>query len=195
MTARRGAVVRATVLRATLEELAERGYAGLTVDGVAHRAGVHKTTVYRRWPDREALVTDAVLERASAEFAMPDTGSIDADLASGLRALAAWLTGPVGSPLVAMLASDAARLPAVAAAKQRFFAARAAALAGRLRSAIAAGQLPPRTDPARMLKALVAPLYLHLLVLETPPTDADCDTAAAVALHAARSGLFEHPAE
>ncbi len=62
MTARRGAAVRAAVLTAALDELAERGFAALTMDNVATRAGVHKTTVYRRWPDRESLVTDAVLE-------------------------------------------------------------------------------------------------------------------------------------
>jgi AcrR family transcriptional regulator len=48
----RGPKVRAAVLAATLEELAAVGYAALTVDDVARRAGVHKTTIYRRWEDR-----------------------------------------------------------------------------------------------------------------------------------------------
>ncbi|MCB0908501.1 MAG: TetR/AcrR family transcriptional regulator [Nocardioidaceae bacterium] len=190
MTARRGAAVRSAVLLAALDELVDHGYAALTIDNVAQRARVHKTTVYRRWPDRESLLTDAVLEQASADFALPDTGSVDEDLAAGLRGLADWLAGPVGAPLVAMLASDAARLPAMAEAKRRFFAARGEVLAGRLATAIAAGQFPADTDPGTFLGVLVAPLYFSLVVLDIPVSHADCDRAAAVALHAARAGLL-----
>ena len=57
--------IRAAVLAATLAELTENGYAALTVDNVARRSGVHKTTIYRRWKDREGLVADAVAERAA----------------------------------------------------------------------------------------------------------------------------------
>src|ERR1700722_5577062 len=55
----RGPQVRAAVLAPTLAELTENGYAALTVDNVARRSGVHKTTIYRRWKDREGLVADA----------------------------------------------------------------------------------------------------------------------------------------
>jgi len=79
---RRGAVVRRAVLAATLAELGEGGYASLGIERVAARAGVHKTTVYRRWPDRESLVTDALLELAADDFAIPDTGDVDRDLLS-----------------------------------------------------------------------------------------------------------------
>jgi AcrR family transcriptional regulator len=190
VTARRGEVVRRTVLAATLAELAERGYADLTVENVAVRAGVHKTTVYRRWPDREVLVTDAVLEQAAGDFAVPDTGDVDVDLAVGLRALAAWLIGPTGRPLVAMLRSDAARLPAVVQARRRFLAVRAEVLARRLGSAVAAGQLPAGTRPDAFLATLVAPLYLDLLVLDRDPAPEDCDRWAQVALTAARAHLL-----
>ncbi|MBM6399979.1 TetR/AcrR family transcriptional regulator [Phycicoccus sonneratiae] len=189
-TGRRGAAVRAGVLRSALELLADSGYASLSMEAVAERAGVHKTTVYRRWSNREALVTDAVLEGSSTEFGIPDTGDIDADLRDGVRALARWLDGPVGRPLVAMLASDAGRLPAVQSAKRRFFAERAAVASDRVAAAVAAGQLPAGTDPTALLSTLVAPLYLNLLVTSAPVTDHDCDRAAAVALTAARAGLL-----
>src|SRR5437879_1266577 len=64
----RGPKVRAAVLAATLDELEETGYAGLTIDSIARRAGVHKTTVYRRWPDRESLVADVVGEHIAMDF-------------------------------------------------------------------------------------------------------------------------------
>jgi len=190
VTARRGAAVRTAVLTATLDELAERGFAALTMDNVATRAGVHKTTVYRRWPDRESLVTDAVLEVASQDFPVPDTGSLDDDLVTWLRTLGAWLGGQVGRPLVAMLTSDAARLPAIGDAKRAFFTTRVGVLAQRLEVAVAAGQLPRGVDAVRLLGALVAPLYLNLLVVDRPVTPEDCDRAARAALLAARAGLL-----
>ena len=60
----RGPKVRSAVLAATLSELTETGYAAMTIENVAQRAGVHKTTVYRRWQSRERLVADAVTELA-----------------------------------------------------------------------------------------------------------------------------------
>ena len=190
VSGRRGAVVRRAVLEATLEELGEGGYASLGIERVAARAGVHKTTVYRRWPDRETLVTDALLELAAADFAIPDTGDVDRDLHAFAQSLVEWLHGPVGRPMVAMLGSDAARLPAAVDARQRFFANRAAALGTRVRSAVDLGQLPARTDPLDLLSTIVAPLYLRLLVTGAPVTPADGSRAVDVALLAARADLL-----
>jgi AcrR family transcriptional regulator len=190
MSAPRGPAVRAAVLAAALAELADRGYAGLTFENVAARADVHKTTVYRRWADRESLLTDALLEQAVGDFEIPDTGDIDTDLGAWLLMLADWLSGPVGQPLVSMLRSDAARLPAVTRAKARFFAARSSAMAHRLQSATTRGQLPTDTSAGPLLSALVAPLYLSLLVLDRDPGPQDCERAARIALTAARAGLL-----
>src|SRR5687768_13717083 len=60
----RAARVRAAAIAATLAELAESGYTALSLERVAQRAGVHKTTLYRRWGSREELVLEAMLERA-----------------------------------------------------------------------------------------------------------------------------------
>ena len=76
----RSARVRAAVLRATLDELAAVGYGNLSFESVAHRAGVHKTTLYRHWPGREALVREALLARSEVTVPIPDTGSLGADL-------------------------------------------------------------------------------------------------------------------
>jgi AcrR family transcriptional regulator len=191
MTGRRGHVVRQAVLAATLAELADAGYAGLTIDNIAARAGVHKTTVYRRWADRESLVTDAVLEEAATDFEIPDTGDIQADLRVGLRNLAAWLTGPIGSPLVVLLRSDASRLPGLADAKRRFFAARSDAVRGRVQAAVECGQLSNGIDPMALLTTLIAPIYLNLLVLDRAVTADDCDRAVRIALTAAQAGVLD----
>ncbi len=187
---RRGEPVRQAVLGATLVELAVHGYAGLSVEHVAARAGVHKTTVYRRWADRESLVTDAVLAYSQAEFELPDTGNFEADLHAAARRLVTWLSGDVGSALVAMLQSDAARLPAVIAAKQRFYGVRAQHVQARIDDAERQGQLPERTDALKLITTLVSPIYFRLLVTGDQVTDADADFAASVTLVAARAGLF-----
>ena len=72
------------ILTATMELMAEVGFAGVTVDGVAQRAGVGKATIYRRWKSKERLVLDAI--GASTEPApVPDTGSVAGDLRGDLR--------------------------------------------------------------------------------------------------------------
>src|SRR5262249_60890107 len=92
----RGPKVRAAVLAATLAELADKGYAALTVDGIARRAGIHKTTIYRRWKDRESLVADGLGEHIAMDFPIPDTRSGETDLPGPARAPAGWGTSPAG---------------------------------------------------------------------------------------------------
>src|SRR3712207_1543584 len=76
----RSARVRAAVLSATIDALVDVGYDGLSVEDVARRAGVHKTTVYRRWPTRAALVAEATRERSQQVIPVPDTGTLAGDL-------------------------------------------------------------------------------------------------------------------
>src|SRR5262245_63226887 len=76
----RGPRMRAAVLAATLAELADSGYAALTIEAIARRAGVHKTTIYRHWPDRERLVADVLGEHIAMDFPIPDSGSLEGDL-------------------------------------------------------------------------------------------------------------------
>jgi AcrR family transcriptional regulator len=186
----RGAKVRAAVLRATLQELADSGYAELTVDKVARRCGVHKTTIYRRWPDRESLVADAVIGRAAVEVPFPDTGDIEADLRQLARSLVRFLNSPAGKALAAATLSDASRIPEIAEAKHRFFADRFHRATLVVSGAIARGELPAGTDPAELVRALVAPIYLRLLVTAEPISQATADIAAAAALAAARAGVL-----
>ena len=70
----RSARVREAVLNATFDELGEKGYAGLSMESVARRSGVHKTTIYRRWPNRDALVMDALDSRSDRYTVIADAG-------------------------------------------------------------------------------------------------------------------------
>jgi AcrR family transcriptional regulator len=187
----RGPKMRAAVLAATLAELTETGYAALTVDNVARRAGVHKTTIYRRWKDREALVADAVVGlAATAKMPFPDTGDIGTDLLRLARMTVAFLTSPAGGIVAATSMSDTGRIPEVAAAKRRFFEALFRQAEPVVSGAIARGELPADTDPAELVRTLLAPIYLRLLVTAEPIDRTTADNAAKVALAAARAGAL-----
>lgn len=105
----RGQNLRAAVLNATLAELAEHGYASMTVDNVARRAGVHKTSLYRHWPDRQSLVLDALTSNVAESMPIPDTSNVANDLTEYARSLVSWLTSPIGQAVVATTISDAIR--------------------------------------------------------------------------------------
>ncbi len=192
----RGPKVRAAVLAATLAELTGTGYAALTVDNVARRAGVHKTTIYRRWKDRESLVADAVTDLAATQVPFPDTGDIDADLRRLARSFVAFLNSPTGQAVAAATLSDAGRIPEITEAKHRFFEDRFQRAQPVVSGAVARGELPADTDPAELVRTLVAPIYLRLLVTAEPIDTTTADNAAKVALAAARAGaLRSAPAE
>jgi len=186
----RGPKVRAAVLAATLGELADNGYAGLTIDNVARRCGVHKTTIYRRWKDRESLVADAVIDLAAARVPFPDTGDIDADLRELARSFVRFLNSPAGKAVAAATLSDAGRVPEIAGARRRFFADRFRRAEPVVSGAVARGELPAGTDPAELVRALVAPIYLRLLVTAEPLDQTVADNAARAALAAARAGAL-----
>jgi AcrR family transcriptional regulator len=186
----RGPKIRAAVLAATLTELAENGYAALTVDKVARRTGVHKTTIYRRWKDRESLVTDAMTNLAAAKVPFPDTGDIDTDLRRLARSFVAFLNSPTGKAIAAATLSDAGRIAEIADAKRRFFEDRFRRAQPVISGAIARGELPAATDPAELVRTLVAPIYLRLLVTAEPIDTTTADNAAKVALAAARAGAL-----
>ncbi|HSJ15757.1 MAG TPA: TetR/AcrR family transcriptional regulator [Longimicrobiales bacterium] len=195
----RGEKVRAAVLAATLEELGGAGYAALTVENVAQRAGVHKTTVYRRWKDRENLVVDALSEQIALEIPIPDTGAIATDLRELARGFVRWATSVSGQAVLAAVLSDALRIPEVVAARRRIFGDRLRRAEQVIRRAVERGELPSDVDPAEVIKAMVAPLYLRLLITGEPLDRASADHAARAALAAARAGVLgrsgDRPAE
>jgi AcrR family transcriptional regulator len=84
-TRRRGPTLEGAILRAAADELREGGYAGLTMERVARRAGTNKNAIYRRWPNRAALGIAAFRELTAAAGAPPDTGTLRDDLLELLR--------------------------------------------------------------------------------------------------------------
>lgn len=95
-TGGRSARVVRDVFAAAIEVFAERGYGALSIDEVATRAGVNKTTVYRRWPTKGALLRAALLDLRAADDATPDTGDLAQDLELLLLHKAELMSTPRG---------------------------------------------------------------------------------------------------
>jgi AcrR family transcriptional regulator len=165
----RSARVRAAVIAATHAELVDRGYSGVSLDGVAARAAVHKTTVYRRWRTKEALILDAMLEQASQTVAVPDTGSLRGDLLELARRSVAIQTSPAGEAVVRAVAGEAPGNPQMAAASRRFWAERLERDRTILQRARDRGEIDANNRP--VIEALLGPLYFRLLVTGEPLDD------------------------
>ncbi|MET8871860.1 TetR/AcrR family transcriptional regulator [Nocardia sp. NPDC004278] len=177
------------MLAATVVELSERGYSAFTVDNVAQRAGVHKTTVYRRWPDRDALIADALADSVAAEIPIPDTGSVEDDLRALARSLVGWINSPSGRAVLAVMLPSAG-LPSPPDATRHVFRDRIRRALPVVARAITRGEIPSGTDAAEVIKTLVAPIYLRVLITGESVDDTTADAAAALSLTAARAGLF-----
>lgn len=168
----RSARVRAAALAAALEELAEVGYHAFSIEGVARRAGVHKTTLYRRWVTREALLLDAMRERAAVRVPIPDTGSLREDLLQLARAAIANATAPEVEAGVRAVASLAPHDEAIAAASRAFWTERLALDGAIVRRAVARGEVASDVDAEAVIEAVLGPPYMRLLVTGRPVHDA-----------------------
>ena len=164
----RSARVRAAALAAALDELAESGYAAVTLEGVARRAGVHKTTLYRRWGTREALVLEAMLEHAGERVPVPDTGSLREDLLALATAAAATAATPQGEAVVRAVVAAGRHDEALAAANRRFWTERLALDGAIVERAIARGELAAGVDAESVIEAVLGPIYFRLLVTGEP---------------------------
>ncbi|MES9517905.1 TetR/AcrR family transcriptional regulator [Rhodococcus erythropolis] len=187
----RSARVRKAVLAATAAELSERGFAAMTIEDIAARSGVHKTTIYRRWSTLSQLVADAAVEISATTVPIPDTGSIESDLREMARSIVALVTSESGGALVAALFSDAVRTPEVARLKREFYSARYELADIVVRRAVERGEISEKVSAADLLAAVAAPIYYRLLVADLPVDRSVADRAAAGALAAAHAGALD----
>lgn len=160
----RSARVRAAVLAATLELLGERGFEGTELTEVARRAGVHPTSVYRRWRTKARLVGEALLERSRPLSPTPDTGALRTDLERLLIDGATLVRTPPVRALFEVLLTESTD-PEVVQARDRFWAAHMEEARGIVERAVARGELPPGTNPAALVELIIGPALLRLLLM------------------------------
>src|SRR5690242_6239577 len=168
-TGGRSARVREAVLRATLDALLAGGADDLSIRDVAQRAGVHETSIYRRWGTKANLILDAVLIEVQAAVPVPDTGSLRGDLLALMTSIAAFIATPVGQLLLRLALRD--DLPEDHAARERFWAERFTTGQTVLRRAQARGELRPGLDYRLTIETLIGALYVRLLLTREPVDD------------------------
>jgi AcrR family transcriptional regulator len=168
---KRGSPIVDAVLRRTLEDLAAHGIAGLSVDRIARAADVHKTSIYRRFPTRDALVA-AALARVHDDLgaAIVDTGTLRGDLRVMTRAIAAFLDGDEGRALARAVFSGPVAPDVGALARARLAERAALPVVGLVARAVDRGEWRDGVDPAVVLAALVGGL-LHRGLLEQATLD------------------------
>jgi AcrR family transcriptional regulator len=172
--ARRGGRPRSTecelaILQATRELLVEGGVRGLTIEKAAVRAGVAKTTIYRRWRDKDELALAVVLDMVEQVVTLPELGDTRRELLAFVNAavevLGSTLMGRVMQGLVSDLATD----PQLAQAfRDRVVSARDAEVERLVERGIARGDLRPDTDPGSAHELLIGPVYYRLLLTGQP---------------------------
>lgn len=157
------------ILAATLAVLREAGYADLTVDVVAERAGVAKTTIYRRWPSKGTLVAAAVAPMAAAE-APPDFGSLEDDATALLDRMRTLLRGELG-PIAAAVIGEAQRDPELVEVIRMVIAPRRQMFRDAIRRGIARGEVRADADVDLTVDLLSGPIWSRLLVSHDPMPD------------------------
>lgn len=151
--------------------LAAEGYAGLSFEAVAARAGVAKTTVYRRYEDRVALIVDIATGLVDGQ-PEPDTGSLGPDLVLTLRTTAEAFANPVTGAMIAAVVGEMAHDPRLAEAMRTTVMARRIAALGRVFArAIERGEIPADTDWWLHSQRVVGPLMMRTLVTHEPIDD------------------------
>ncbi|NEY34447.1 TetR family transcriptional regulator [Streptomyces sp. PRKS01-65] len=184
----RTARIRARVIEAVRAELGERGDEGLTMEGVATRAGVHRATVYRRWRDVGGLLVDAIDAAGEIDWRPPDTGSLRGDLTALNQEIRQTLAAQPSFARALMAASF--RSEQAARAQTRLWTDRYTQCEVIVDRAVERGELPPHTDARRLLIAATAPLYHQMVLLRTDADPRLPEQSAAAAVLAATAGAF-----
>jgi AcrR family transcriptional regulator len=167
----RSVVADEAILDAATASFIECGWEGLTIEGVAARAGVGKTTIYRRYPSRLDLILAAAERLAQEKGDAPDTGSLRGDLRALADALLWMLTETRAGRAIPAMVAATSRHPELAVAYAAFIAERRRMSAAPFERAIARGELAADADIPLMMDLLVAPLFYRAFV-SFEPTDA-----------------------
>jgi AcrR family transcriptional regulator len=182
----RGDRLVANVLEATIAELSHLGVESISVENVAERARVNKTTIYRRWPTPEKLIRAALLHIASEGIVVPDEGTLRADLSKLIDMLRILLASPHTHALIRMhlggtMRGDLARL---ARTIQREKDEQMKTIFVR---AVARGELPPGTDVDLLYHTLVGAFFNLAVFRREPASDARMEQAVDLILLGARN--------
>jgi AcrR family transcriptional regulator len=165
---------RAAVLEATVALLGEVGHRGTTVEAVAERSGVAKTTIYRHWPTRAMLLFDAF--HSLIDMDQPAlSGDVRTDLVGLAKGLARKLRDPQWSGLMTTLTDAAQTDEELAELSATFTRSRREVARQVLERGVASGQLREGADTAEAASLVGGALFYYRMMLREPATDADVE--------------------
>lgn len=160
---------RQAVLEAADDLLVERGFAGVTIEGIAARAGVAKQTIYRWWSSKTDVLMDAFIDDMAQHLTPTDQGDLGKDLRTHLIRLADFLSRSDAGAVFAALVGQAQHDPQLATRlRTDYLNQQRARDRLPLLRAIERGQLPPDTDLDLAIDQLIGPIYYRVLVTGQP---------------------------
>jgi AcrR family transcriptional regulator len=175
------------IMAATVNLLAEKGLAGMSIEEVAKRAGVGKATIYRRWPSKGLLALDAFVEAFREQQPLPDTGTLRDDLIAALRAWVRAVTGTsTGRLLTGLIAEAQYDTELRAAWRDRVLEPLRSQHRIMLDRAIARGEIPASVDKEVVLDLFFGAAQHRLLLGHLPLTDEFIDEVVDVILDGIR---------
>jgi TetR/AcrR family transcriptional regulator, regulator of autoinduction and epiphytic fitness len=159
---------RQVILRAALAELGEAGYGAFTIESVAARAGVAKSTIYRHWPDKVSLIGDAF--ETAHEHAVPAVEGLTAreSLQTLLGHVAGVVVDSLFSSCIPALIEGAERDPRLREFRHRYSAHRRQSLAALIARGVADGEFRAGVDPELAAQVLLGPLFYQRLMTSEP---------------------------
>jgi AcrR family transcriptional regulator len=158
------------ILATTLELLRREGYGALTVDAVAEMTGIAKTTIYRRWPSKGALVAAAMAPVIAGQLHGVDTGAIGTDLQLLLGQLLELLNGEAG-PIASGLIGESQSDPSLIEVVRSLIQPHRSQIAAAFTRAIGRGELRPDADPQLLCDLATGAIWTRLLLTREPLTD------------------------
>jgi AcrR family transcriptional regulator len=188
----RSAEAHQAILAATVELLAEEGFEGMSIEAVANRARVGKTTIYRRWSTKEALVLDALSElRVKAPIV--DTGNFRADMVALLREAVrshSQITNPLQLKLLSRIVGEIYAHPELFSVFYgQLHAPRLQQIELLIERAQARGELSQEVDPIFVMSLVAGPLLFHALVSTVVPTKHTLDDLVELTVDAVLYGI------
>ena len=155
---------RSVILSAARTLLSEVGCGSLTIEAVAARAGVGKSTIYRHWPGKIELIEDAICSLKD-EVPIPTTGSVRDRLVGFLQGLAHNMADSTWSACLPAIIDAAERDPEILALQRRIATERRNLLIGLLAEGVRAGEIPATVDLGLLAECLVGPILVRRLLL------------------------------
>ncbi len=177
---------RVAILRSTLKLLGEHGFSDLTIEAVAAHAGVGKATVYRWWPNKAALITDAFASSTARNLHFPDTGSVYTDMSQQMRQVVKIFRSRRGRIVSAILAAGQSDRAVIAAFRERFMKPRRQEAYATIRRGIQRGELHKHVDMDVLLDSLYGPIYMRFLIRHRKLTPSFVDRLCQLVLAGAR---------